>query len=458
VATGVRVTQRRVILGAALIWFLIYAYPGYIGWDTEAHLMQARQGIYSDAHPPILPALWRVCEVFVHGPLLMLLIQASALLVGLDRLFRQLLAERPAAIATACVFVFPPVAGVTAIVIKDAMMAGFLVLGIAALGERKLRPALMWMLVASTMRWNALCVTWPLLVALWPLGTTRVRRVAQATAAWLAITLASFAINAALVDVPAHMWYGTHAYMDIAGTVDQLDIDDDDAVKQLIAGVPIAGDGNYLADRIRATYDPADYRQLAWGPDRLFNKPAGAVQRAAVAEAWKRVVFGHPWEYLRYRWDNFKNLLRIDKQHEFAHVYVWFTVIAVPESKVRLMHDATASRVQGVMQTCALWLSNSPVYWPWIYFLVAVAGLIAWRRETMIAALLASGLLYECAWFVLNPTGDFRYSQWMILTVAIAVAWRIGRSAGPRTLIAKHYSKTSSSPSAQRDTSQTTMA
>ena len=76
---------RRAILGAALVWFLIYAYPGYIGWDTEAHLMQSRAGVYSDAHPPVLPALWRVCEVFVHGPLLMMLIQALSLLVGLDR-------------------------------------------------------------------------------------------------------------------------------------------------------------------------------------------------------------------------------------------------------------------------------------------------------------------------------------------------------------------------------------
>jgi hypothetical protein len=141
-------------------------------------------------------------------------------------------------------------------------------------------------------------------------------------------------------------------------------------------------------------------------------------------------VLGHPAAYLHYRWDNFKNLLRIDKQHEFAHVYVWFTVIAVPQSKDRLIHDASASRVQGVMQECAVWLSNTPVYWPWIYFLIACGGFVAWRREAVIAGLLASGLLYECAWFVLNPTGDFRYSQWLVLVTAIAVAWRIGRGRG----------------------------
>ena len=343
---------------------------------------------------------------------------------------------------------FPPVAGVTAIVIKDAMMAGFLVLGVAALAWRRPWPALGWLLVSTMMRWNALCVTLPLLVVLWPHGTTRTRRLAQAVGVWLAYLRASVRdANALLVDVPVHMWYATHAFMDIAGTVRWLDVDNREA-RELIDGVPIAGAGSDLAERIRDTYDPADYRQLAWGSDRLFDKPTNEAQRSAVAAAWRRVVLGHPAAYLRYRWDNFRNLVRIDKQHEFAHVYVWFTVIAVPESKVRLQHDAAASRVQGVMQVCAIWLSNTPVYWPWIYFLTAVGGLVAWRREPVIAALLASGLVYECAWFVLNPTGDFRYSQWMILTVAIAVAWRVGR----------RYSNTTTATSAQRTESQTTTA
>jgi hypothetical protein len=417
---------RRVILGVAVVWFLIYAYPGYIGWDTEAHLLQARAGIYTDAHPPVLPALWRICELFVHGPLLMMLIQGVSLLIGLDRLFRHLLPERIAAVCTACVFVFPPVAGVTAIVIKDAMMAGFLVLGVAALAARRPWPALAWLVIAGTMRWNALTVTLPLLVALWPLGATRVRRVAQAAGAWLAITAMSFAINASLVDVPGHIWYWTHAYEDIAGTIRWLDVDEQQA-HALVDGVPLHGDGSNLVERIHDSYDPADYRQLTFGSGHVFDKPTEDDERAAITAAWKRVVLDHPAAYLRYRWDNFRNLLRIDKQHEFAHVYVWFTVIAVPQSKDRLIHDAFASRVQGVMQTCAVWLSNTPVYWPWIYFLIAIAGLVAWRRETAIAALLASGLMYECALFVLNPTGDFRYSQWMVLTVAIAIAWRLGK-------------------------------
>ena len=441
-----RVTSRRAILVAAFAVFAIYAFPGFIGWDTEAHLLQSRAGVYTDAHPPIIPALWRVVELVLAGPLGMLLIQAGSLLAGLDRTFRRMLAPRAAAIAAACVFVFPPVAGVTALVIKDALMAGFLVLGTAALPDRPWR-GLAWLAIASTMRWNALAATLPIIAVLLPVAGSRLRRLAIVAAAWLAITAASFAVNSALADRHVHAWYGTHAYMDIAGTLRWVDADDAQ-IADLLDGVPLAGRGEHLRARVDALYDPADYRLLAFGDDRIFEPPATDADREAIGRAWQRVVLGHPRAYLRYRWDNFRNLMRFDRPKSFAHVYVWFTVIAAPDSIDRLDHDASPSRVQDRMRSASVWLSNTPLYWPWIYLAVAVIGLVAWRREPIIAALLASGICYELAWFVLDPTGDFRYSQWLVLCTAIAVAWRIG----------KRYSKNTTRPSAQRAASQATIA
>jgi len=441
------VIRPRAILGAALVVFAIYAFPGYIGWDTEAHLLQARSGIYSDAHPPVIPALWRLVEVFVSGPLGMLAIQALALLGGLTLIFRNVLGPRTAAIASAAVFLFPPVAGVTALVVKDALMAGFLALGAGWLVAGRTRRGLVACALASAMRWNALAATLPIIVALLPTRARGMRRIAIACVAWLGITAAAFATNALLADRHAYAWYGGYAYQDIAGTLRWMEDTPDADARALLAGVPLAIDHG-IQDRARETYNALDYRQLTSGTTPLFDLPDTAAERDAIAHAWRRIVLGHPGAYLRYRWDNFRTLIEIDRPHTFAQVYVWFTIIAAPEETPRLQHDAAPSRVQDRMRIGAIALSNSPMYWPWIYLALSCVLLVACRRMAVVVALLASGICYELAWFFLDPTGDFRYSQWMVTCCAIAAAAWIGR----------RYSKETMRPSAQRTESQAMIA
>lgn len=442
----VRPSPRAILIGALAV-FAIYAFPGFIGWDTEAHLLQARSGVYTDAHPPIIAALWRAVELVITGPVGMLAIQAATLLAGLYSIFRVKLGPRVAALAAAAVFVFPPVAGVTALVIKDALMAGFLALGAGWLAHGRTRRGLVACAIASAMRWNALAATLPIIVGLLPTRSRGVRRLAIALGAWLAITVAAMGVNALLTDRHMHYWYGTQAYQDLGGTLRWMDDLPDVDATAMLAGVPLASTEQIQA-RARATYNPTDYRQLTTGPERMFELPATAADREAIAAAWRRVVVGHPAAYLHYRWDNFRNLIRIDEPNSFAHVYVWFTVIAAPDETEKLQHDAAPSRIQDAMRRGSIALSNTWLYWPWIYLLASCALLVVCRRQRVIAAVLASGLAYELAWFVLDPTGDFRYSQWMVTCCVIAVA----------SWIARRYSNDTTRPSAQREASHATIA
>lgn len=440
-----RITPRAILV-AALVIFALYGWPGFIGWDTEASLMQERAGIYTDAHPPAIAALWRCCEVFVSGPLGMLAIQAVTLLLGLYRLFARSLAPRVAAVCAAAVFLYPPIAGVQALIVKDALMAGFLMLGIADLAAERGKAGLFWCFVASTMRWNALVATGPCIVLLLlPPGRGRwLRRMAISVAAWGGITYASMLVNGALTDQVVHQWHKSHAYMDIAGTLEYMPDTSDAEVRELLAGLPLRGDVALQA-RARAVYDGTDYRQLTpW----LLDEPRTQADRDAVWAAWKRVVLGHPLAYLRYRWDNFRELVRIDKSPMFSQVYVWFTVIAAPESIEHLHYNAGPSRLQRYEFSAAIWVSNTWLYWPWVYALVAIALLWVCRRDRAMIAVLLSGLAYEATLFVLNPTGDFRYSAWMITTVMIAAVWRLGVA----------YQNHTRRPSAQRAASQDTIA
>ena len=149
---------------ATIAVFLLYAWPGYVGWDTLAHLLMVRSGVYTDGHPPAIAAMWRVVELVVTGPAGMLLIQTATLYGGLSGVFAKLTLPRAAAIATAAVFLFPPVAGVTAIVVKDALMAGFIMVALALMLDERTsrnRLALLPLVAASAMRWNALAATFP---------------------------------------------------------------------------------------------------------------------------------------------------------------------------------------------------------------------------------------------------------------------------------------------------------
>ena len=105
----IRGARPGVILAIGFAVFLAYAFPGYMSSDPVAQLYEARTGVFSNAHPPAMAAEWQLLEVFVTGPILMLLLQGCLFLGGLYRLLCHRLAPRPAAVAAVCVLLFPPV-------------------------------------------------------------------------------------------------------------------------------------------------------------------------------------------------------------------------------------------------------------------------------------------------------------------------------------------------------------
>jgi hypothetical protein len=132
----------------------------------------------------------------------------------------------------------------------------------------------------------------------------------------------------------------------------------------------------------------------------------------------------------------------------FSQVYVWFTVIAAPQSIEHLHYDAGPSRLQRHLFDAAIWTSNTWLYWPWVYGIAAFVLLVVCRRDRTLVSLLASGVLYELALFFLNPTGDFRYSEWMIIAAVIAFVW----------VVLARYQNHTRRPSAQRAAVHTTTA
>jgi len=111
-------------------------------------------------------------------------------------------------------------------------------------------------------------------------------------------------------------------------------------------GVPLRVHDN-IQERFRAVYDPAYFYQLMRGDNRLLEVPRDDAEREAVAVAWKRFVFHNVDAYLHYRWDYVRLLLALDHPPQYSNVYVWFTVIAAPETIPELQHDTSSTRRSG---------------------------------------------------------------------------------------------------------------
>lgn len=415
----------REILGAALALFLVYAWPGFVGWDTRSHFIESRTGHISDGHPPAIAWLFKLTELFVTGPVGILLIQAITLLLGLYLVLRRCTTERAAAWWAAGLFLFPPISGVTGLVAKDGLMAGFLMLGIAFLLDergRRHHVALIFIALASLMRWNALAATFGPMLLLYRASPhlAGLKRYAAAICVWFVITAVGYEVNDVLATEHEHLWYWSYAYEDIAGTLEYMPDVDDAAASKLLDGAPLRVH-EHIQERFRSVYTASNFYHLMRGPDRLLDPPKDDREREAIAESWERLIRDYPEAYLRYRWDSFKLLVKLDRPATTTNVYIWFTVIGAPETIPEIGHDATSSWLQAHLIRGSIWISLTPLYFTFFYFSACFLLLPVCRRSPLELSLLLSAIGYELAWFFLAATTDVRYSQWMELATALAM-------------------------------------
>src|SRR6185369_2134282 len=113
-------------LGFAVV---AYAYwPGVMIDDARWQYQQAVDNAYEDWHPPLMAWIWRRMAFVVPGPAPMLLLQLLLYWVGIGLVawwaYRR--GERGLAIAIACAGWLPAPLALSGVVLKDVLMAGFL--------------------------------------------------------------------------------------------------------------------------------------------------------------------------------------------------------------------------------------------------------------------------------------------------------------------------------------------
>jgi len=431
----------RTHLPLAIAWLVVfvYGYPGQMVPDTFEHLIEARTGVYTDGHPPVINLLYWLSDHTFGGQLLVFLVQTTAFVLGAYALMRRLVGPRAAGWLGAALVLFPPVFAPLAIVWKDVLMPALLMLGIAGILDARRWVRLLGLaalFAAIALRYNAFAAAFPPIVLLfvWRPGMWWLKRYALATAAWLAITLAAFGVNAALTDQQMHYWHSSLALHDIAGTLHHVDGTLPDAeLAPVFAGTGLRVERDIHAT-LRARYRVGNFFDLVGPKDPLWvvplrgTEPAPQAQRDAIGRAWWTIVSTHPGAYATHRLAVWRECLSFKKGRT-----LWAVPgreFAYPETARREGISIEATPLQHAMTAALdrLW-KKSALFEPSLYFIVTLLLLpLAWRHRDVLA-LLASGLAMELTLLLLAASPDYRYSHWMVLCTTVAIVTLIARRA-----------------------------
>ncbi|MFN3432570.1 MAG: hypothetical protein ACK46X_21815, partial [Candidatus Sericytochromatia bacterium] len=356
---------------AALAGFVLTIalfFPGGMSTDSISQLAQARSGQFSNWHPPVMAAAWRLVDGWLPGPFGMFALQAAAWWAGLALVARSWLSGRHAAIAVLAVGLWPPFFGMVGTVWKDVHMAAAFTLAaglmLARPGDRPRPEALALALLAvaygTAMRHNGALAAAPLAIyagwhlAGWALGHRAWRAVA--TAALVLLTLsAPIAANRALTGYDAHVEQLLYAF-DLAGI-------------EARTGVPVVPSvmhaGPVTAELIRRTYDP-NYVDPLYPHVLAFRDDARSLD--TMREAWREAIWRHPGAYAAHRAEVVLRLWGLAPQVWFAyHRGVLPNDLGVPEGAS--WHNAPLFALYWV-------LKFTPLYRPFFYLVALGAGLV----------------------------------------------------------------------------------
>ena len=135
------------LCGALTLLIVAVGFPGHLGADSLLQMQASLEGRTYRWHPPLMVAVWRLCNLLIEGPFLMLLLQAWAWSLGVALVARRAFPERTGVRSAAflAIGLLPVCFGHLVHISKDAQMMAFLTLAVGLLfhfdeGEPRAAP------------------------------------------------------------------------------------------------------------------------------------------------------------------------------------------------------------------------------------------------------------------------------------------------------------------------------
>jgi hypothetical protein len=396
-------------------------WPGIMIWDAIRQYRQSLSGVYDDWHPPAMNWLWRQLLPIHSGPAPMLVLQAALywggfvlLAVSALRSGRRWLAV---AIGTCALLPIPFV--LVGAVLKDSLMAGALLLASGLIAWRRADEwplrivAILLLVAAATLRFNAVPACLPLLVVALPAAWRRTWRRLVLTTALAAIPLlAALPVANKLLDAQRSGVELSLVIYDLGGIGKFAGVD----------SFPPVGVADPVAVNAQC-YKPVSWDAYAWwGPNPCpigFTnlQPAFTARHLDPYTVWAKAIAAHPVAYAEHRLAHFNNNSR------FLVHDTDLPTLSLQTDPNPWNFQLAPSALRDTLGTFAIWSSHTPLGWPicWLALGLGVLVLALGQPTGTIALPLAlSAWAYGMSYLPLSVASEVRYHFWTATGIALA--------------------------------------
>jgi hypothetical protein len=434
---------------------LFAGFPGVANDDSDSQYAQAVDHRFNDWHPPIMAWLWSIFRLLADGNGPMFCFHVACYWLGFGLIAVALSrAGRPlAAWGIIGVALFPPFLMMNINILKDVGLAVTFLAAFAALfryriADRRVPAAVVAISVVllfygTLVRGNAVFGAAPLLAYLinpqW-LGRP-----------WRVLV---FSAPAAMLLVPVSAVFNHNVlYATSLGIVRSLQIFDMTGIAFYSGDVSIFGAGHsFTRQDVESCYTPIQWDTLSpWGECRFFwnrlavSRDLREVEKLAPMDAmaarpnpnlphyWVASIIAHPLAYARHRLAHFGSEIYFLAQPDHNDVAAFGGPTGEEAAAPGLLvpREPPYLMLYDVLKTPAFWLAIGAC------LLVVLTATHAPGRSAGVEAALAlvmSGLLYTCAYFVVGVATDLRYQFWSMVATFTALVISLSGLSGPLVL------------------------
>src|SRR5262249_2313897 len=398
--------------------------------DSVGQLLEAKRGVYSDGHPPLMAGLWSVL-IRVTGTAESLYWLHLGLLLSAFVMFALAFrrSDLPSAVwlllAVAC---SPAVLNFIGVLWEDVGLAVSLAFCFACVALSRAARAgqivtLLVVLVVSFyavgVRHNAspavLPLLWLSLLPFFPRPGWR-RNMGIATIAIIGTGL--LLVGGRLVSYQLLEAKRIH----LEQSIELFDL----AAISVISGADVIPDeakrANFSLQALRAAYSPTLSTSLFFRHDPAISPPLQLIANpqylTIFRQAWEHAIINYPWAYLSHRGAVFASLLGLGRQTPFAATVDYGQQSATFEAGVGVLGDPAVKSIDvgrpifgqrvaaSLLMAFVNWAAaHTYLFFGWLWLLVLVAMFVAaivLRKRPMAEVaigLSASGLLYLLPYF-----------------------------------------------------------
>lgn len=424
------------LLLLGFIHALLLFYPGSLSVDSRDQLNQALANRYNDWHPPIMAWVWRQLLWIKAGPQPMLLLHLGMFWGGLYLIWSSLIKKNCWTFRLVPLIGFMPnVVAMVGVIWKDIGLGAAMLLinGIFLIKQsNKVRQSLILialLLYATWVRHNSIGLTIFFFLSIpvyfhWFENSNARRMWALRVVMGIVLVVSSLVSRMVFEDAflsVERTHVGTYNLLfDLASIEKEIN---EDLIPEAFKT------SDYTKEKVYQCLYDRDPSQLIFNADPPFQVSFDISENRKLKLTWAKSIIKHFPQYLKYRWLQYKSLIRWGYVQCRANHYWMPEEFGGGISWMKSWRDFLDTKTTE-------WAETTPLFSGWFYLVLSALGLLLsvfLKSEYQFLARLCfiSTLLYSATYFIGSVSCDFRYVWPTTLTSVLGVIFLVSRPPKP---------------------------